>query len=116
MSSKASDTLAENLAVVAAQGGTSAVYSDAAIITASVPITTAGVQIIASNLSRKGMMIYNNSANSIYIRYDTTVTGATCSDIIPTYTAWKMPSPCYRGPIAACRNAGSGNAIITEMI
>lgn len=87
----------------------------------SVMTTTASVllvsqQVLAQNLLRKGLIVYNNSTNSVYIAFDSTASSAThMTAIIPTFAQWIAPTPCYTGPIAAIRNAGNGALFITEL-
>ncbi len=92
-------------------------FSSTAAITASPAIlTTPSVKIIAANANRKGLYIYNNSANSIYIAFGSPANSSTnMTQIIPTFTAYVLPFPVYRGDIYAVRNSGSGSALITEL-
>ncbi len=89
--------------------------SVAATITTTASITTVSVKVLNENLNRKGLIIYNNSSNSVYIAFDVAVnSGNHMTAIIPTFAQWIAPVPCYTGAIAAIRNAGSGALMITE--
>lgn len=116
MATNASDNMPELLYKLSTAGANTVPTAVVPIITA-VPVTTQSVVVLAANPNRKGLVIYNNSANSVYMRFDVTVTGATCTRILATYAQWDMVGPTvYQGPIAAIRNSGSGNLIITELV
>ncbi len=84
-------------------------------------ITTASILLVSQkvldvNAARKGLIIYNNSTNSVYIAFDSTVNSGThMTAIIPTFAQWIAPTPCYTGAVAAIRNAGNGALFITEL-
>ncbi len=88
-----------------------------AVITTTASIATTSVKVLNENGSRLGLIVYNNSSNSVYIAFDTTANSANhMTAIIPTFASWTAPYPCYMGPISAIRNAGSGTLMITEMV
>lgn len=92
------------------------VANAATIITSAAIPVNGSVQIAPANLSRKGLIIWNQSANSIYISYTSPANSATnMTAIIPTYAAWIMPLPVYTGAIYATRNAGTGFTLTTEL-
>lgn len=84
--------------------------------TVSPNVALTSVQIIGSNASRKGFILYNNSANSCYINFAATASSNSCSIIVPTFASWSwtMTGGTYTGQISAIRNAGSGTIIVTE--
>ncbi len=85
-------------------------------ITASASVTTASVQIIAANVNRIGLIIYNNSANSIYLAYGSAANSSNnMTRILPTFTQFVMEPPIYTGAIFGIRNAGSGTCLVTEL-
>ncbi len=87
-----------------------------ATVTASASILLVSLQFLNANIKRRGLIIYNNSANSVYIAFDASVSSANhMSIIIPTFQSWVMPLPIYQGPMSAIRNAGSGTLLITEL-
>lgn len=91
-------------------------YAGGATLINTANITLASVQILSSNPGRRGLVIYNNGANSVYVAFDTTASSAThMTIIIPSFTHWISSLPIYTGPMAAVRNAGSGILIITEL-
>ena len=74
-------------------------------------------QLLAANSGRKGVIIVNTDANSLYLKYGETATTASkgFTVIIQTNGTWEMPSPIYTGRIDGIWSAnGSGYAEITE--
>jgi hypothetical protein len=91
-------------------------YAGSASIINTASIAQTSVQILPANPNRRGLTIYNNGANSVYLAFDTFVSSAThMSIIIPTFAHWSCPLPIYTGAMAAIRNAGTGMLMITEL-
>ncbi len=87
-----------------------------AIITISPSILLVSQLIIAANPDRKGLIIYNNSANSVYLAYGSPASSSTnMTRILPTFTQFIMEVPIYTGPIYGIRNAGSGTCLVTQL-
>lgn len=87
-----------------------------ATITNSPAVTTLTQVIVAANPARKGLVIYNNSANSIYLSYGPTANSNTlCTRVLATFTQFDMPAPIYTGVISGIRNAGTGFCVVTEL-
>lgn len=85
-------------------------------ITVSPVITTVSQPIIAPNPDRKGLTLYNNSANTVYCAYaPTTITTSIITFQIATFASWTMPDPVYTGVISGIRNSGTGTVIATEL-
>lgn len=85
--------------------------------TVSNSITTVSQLVVPYNKRRKGLTIYNNSSNSVYITFGPTSAGATCTRILGSFTQFDMLGPVvYKGEISAIRNSGSGALIITEYL
>lgn len=71
--------------------------------------------VVQANPYRKGMRIYNNSSNSVYLSVGTTCDSAnTLFAIVATYSAFEFASVNYRGAVCALRNSGTGNVVVTE--
>ncbi len=88
----------------------------AAVMTTTASITNVSQVVLQPNQNRTGLIIYNNSSNSVYIAFDTSAnSGNHMTLIIPTFTQWVMPMPVYAGAISAIRNSGSGVLMITEL-
>lgn len=115
MATYAADHFAENMATVA--GSATSAGVDSAVITTSPAFGNISTLITIANPNRKGALIWNNGSNSAYICYAPTANSSACTDIIPSFTSWKMPQPCYRGQISAIRNVTTlGTLVITELI
>lgn len=93
--------------------------SDTATITTT-PFAQAQISkvIAPANTNRKGLIIYNNCGNSIYVAFAATANSANnMTIIIPTFAHWVMPAPIYRGVISAIKNAGTTGSIqVTELL
>lgn len=91
-------------------------FASTAVISASPSITTSSAQIIGANANRKGLILYNNSANSVYIAYTSPANSSTnMTAIVATFAQWVMTFPIYTGAIYGIRNAGSGTVLATEL-
>lgn len=82
----------------------------------STTVATSAVQIIGSNPTRKGMKLYNNSANSVYVSAGVPPcnSSSTLFAIIPTFANYDFSTTLYIGSLCAIRNAGTGNVVVTE--
>jgi hypothetical protein len=75
------------------------------------------VPVLAANANRVGFVIYNNSANSVYICLGPTASGVGCHKILATFASWECYGPvCYTGAMSAIRNAGTGQLNIVELV
>jgi hypothetical protein len=83
----------------------------------SATITTASVKIISANPARLGLILYNNSANSVYICLGQAANSSnSLTFILPTFQHLVLPtSPIYTGDIYGIRNAGTGTVVSTEL-
>lgn len=73
-------------------------------------------QLLASNSSRKGCVIWNDSTEDLFIKYGTTASLTDCVHKIPADAQWTMVAPIYTGRIDGIwRNNASGSARITEL-
>lgn len=90
--------------------------SGKATITVSPVITTVSQLIIAANPNRIGLILYNNSANSIYLAYGSAANSSTnMTKILATFANVTMEQPIYTGAIYGIRNAGTGTVLVTEL-
>lgn len=80
-------------------------------------ITNVSQLVLPANPDRRGLIIYNNSGNSVYLTFGPTSASNTCTRILATFAQWDMLGPVvYTGEISAIRNSGSGSLIITELL
>ncbi len=80
-------------------------------------VLLASVQIVPANPDRKGLVIFNNSANSCYVSPENPAVAASCMRLIATFASWECYGPTvYTGPLYCIRNSGSGNVTVWELI
>lgn len=85
--------------------------------TTTASITTASVLVSPGDKRRLGFYIWNNSANSVYLSFDTVSTSASPTRILATFATWEsVGGICYTGPISAIRNSGSGTVTLWELL
>jgi hypothetical protein len=75
----------------------------------------ASKQVAQPNTLRKGLIIWNNSSNSVYLSYESVANSASCTFILATFQSWVMPNPIYTGIISAIRNSGTGTLTVWEL-
>lgn len=81
-----------------------------------VNVTTGSVILVPANPKRKGFYIYNNSANSVYLTFDSVSLSAEPTMILATFTQASMVAGLvYTGVISAIRNSGTGHCIVWEL-
>ncbi len=90
------------------------------IVSAAIPVLVSSpnnsVLVVPANPNRIGLILYNNSANSIYLMYGQKANSANAmTRILATFAQFVMEAPIYTGDIWATRNAGSGNVLATEL-
>lgn len=92
-------------------------FCSQAIVTASPNVLTSAIKILDANPARKGLILYNNSANSAYIKLGASGNAGTdMSFIMATFTSFMLPvKPIFTGELWAIRNAGSGVICCTEL-
>ncbi len=72
--------------------------------------------VLSANQWRRGLYVYNNGANTVYLSFDSFVSSATHMTIpVATFSTWVMQMPIYLGSLAAVRNSGTGILMITEL-
>lgn len=95
--------------------------SDTVLVTASATITTVAVKIIGANPNRKGLSLYNNSSNSVYLRLGGAGNGGTnMSFILATFNQISIsqlfPGIVWTGEVWGIRNSGTGVVVATELL
>lgn len=82
----------------------------------TISASTSSVSLLASNGSRKGACIYNNSSSALYIAYAGTATTTSYTNKIAANSFFQIPSyPVYTGAISGIWDTATGNAQVTEL-
>jgi hypothetical protein len=77
---------------------------------------TSSVQVLASNTSRRGVMLNNTDEYDCYVKYGTAATSVSFAVKIPAGSYWEMPAPIYTGVIEAVwAGDGSGRLVGVEL-
>jgi hypothetical protein len=103
-----------NLLVSASAGGGTSSTSGTATISTVVASASTAV-ILNANTSRKGMILYNDSASAMYLAYAATASTSAFTFKIPANSGFEMPGPTYTGTLSAIWDSTTGNARITEL-
>lgn len=78
--------------------------------------TASSTSLVASNSSRKGLIVYNDSTSTLYLKYGTTASATSFTVKIGAAGYWEMPAPIYTGAVDGIWSADStGAARITEL-
>jgi len=82
----------------------------------NVAASATSVSILASNTSRKGAIIQNDSSSAMYLAYAATASTTAYTVKIPANTGFEMPiTPVYTGAMSAVWDTATGSARITEL-
>ena len=90
--------------------------------TTSTPTTTrvassaSSVTLKASNSSRKGLSIYNDSTALLYVSYTTPATTTNQILTIPPTGYWEMPEPITTVAVYGIWASAQGGAMVTETV
>lgn len=90
----------------------------AVVINTALAAANVSAVIAPSNVNRKGLIIYNNTANSIYVCLAGTANASLCAYIVPSFTSLPLLMPvCYTGVLSAIKNAGTtGTVVVHELV
>jgi hypothetical protein len=105
------DTLGRTSAPVAMEVKKSSV---ATLTNVSASITS--VTILALLVTRKGMLLYNDSASALYLKYGSAASTTSFTVKILPYQLFEMPvTPVYTGILTALWDTATGTARVTEL-
>lgn len=78
--------------------------------------TATSTTLAASNAARKGLLIFNDSTQALYVKYGATASATSFTVKIDPGGYWEMPTPIYSGVVDGVWAAdASGAARITEL-
>jgi hypothetical protein len=72
-------------------------------------------QLLASNVDRLGLIVFNDSSSILYLKYGATASSTSWTVRLEAGGYWEMPQPIYTGRIDVIWAAANGNARITEL-
>lgn len=81
-----------------------------------VEASTASVELLPDNSSRRGVILYNDSSYYAYVSFGSTVSLSVWSIKIGPSQAYENTVTQYTGPITAIWSGGLGSMKITEFI
>jgi hypothetical protein len=82
---------------------------------ANVGSSTTSVTLFASNGSRLGAILVNDSTSMLYLKYGATASATSYTYAIEAGGTWEMPGPIYTGVIDGIWTSANGNARTTEL-
>ena len=78
--------------------------------------STSDTSLLAANSNRLGVIIYNDSTATLYLKFGTGASSTSFTYYIATKTTWEMETQRYTGAINGCWSSTNGTARITELI
>ena len=83
--------------------------------TTTVAASASSVTLLASNTSRRGASIYNDSTADLYIKLGATASTSSFIEKLGQDARYELPFPAYTGVIDGIWGSATGNARITEL-
>lgn len=80
----------------------------------NVASSATSVTLLAANSARIGAMIYNDSTQSVYVKFGTTASSTSFTVLLATNTYYEIPAG-YTGRIDGIWASANGNARVTEI-
>jgi hypothetical protein len=81
----------------------------------NVTSAAADTTLLAANLRRIGVTVYNDSLQTLYIKYGSGASSASFTVRLSSGAFWEMPQPIYTGAINGNWTSADGFARVTEM-
>ena len=76
----------------------------------------ADTSLLAANIQRIGVLLYNDSTASCYVKYGTGASSTSYTVFMGPGAYWEMPVPIYTGAINGNWTAANGNMRVTELL
>lgn len=80
-----------------------------------VPSSITNVTLVATNLNRKGLSLYNDSNALQYVKFGATATTTDFTFILTSRMFYEMPFPIYVGQIDVISSSTNGAIQVTEL-
>ena len=84
-------------------------------ILTNVPAEATSTLLLAANLFRLSVVIFNDSNKSLFLKYGTGASSTSFTYKVPAGGTYEMPARPYIGVIYGCWSAAQGIARVTEM-
>lgn len=81
----------------------------------SVAASTSSVALAASNAARRGLIVWNDSAEILYVKCGTGASTTSYTWQVPAGGWLELPLPCFTGAVEGAWAAADGNARVTEL-
>lgn len=109
-------TTAAAVATVTAALGLQVNQAGAATATLSnVSSSATNVTLKASNASRLGLLIYNDSTSNLFVKFGATASATSFTVLLGPGAYYEVPAPVYTGIVDGIWSSASGSARITEI-
>lgn len=95
-------------------GGVTPGAASGAVVT-NVTSAAADTQLLAALTTRKGMLLYNDSAYTLFLKYGTGASNSSFTAPLAPGGWWEMPNPIYTGQVNGIWSSAGGFARITEL-
>lgn len=82
---------------------------------ANVSGSASSVTLRAAATTRLGLLVYNDSTASLYLKYGATASATSFTVFLGPTAYWEMPAPIYNGTVDGIWTAAAGNARVTEL-
>jgi len=101
------------LVVALSPNDRSLVAAAAALTNVASSATT--VSLLAANTNRRGVIIFNDSNQSLYVKYGATASTTSFTYLMTPKSTWEMILPIFQGAIDGIWASANGSARITEL-
>ena len=81
----------------------------------NVGASVTSVTVLASNASRRGASLFNDSASACYVSNGTTASASSFKIKLFPYQYFEFPEPIYTGTVSAIWDSAVGNMRVTEV-
>jgi hypothetical protein len=100
--------------VVALSPNDRSLVAAAATLT-NVASSASSVSLLAANTARRGVIIFNDSNQSLYVKYGATASTTSFTYLMTPKSTWEMILPIFQGAIDGIWASANGSARITEL-
>jgi hypothetical protein len=77
--------------------------------------STSSIILLAANTVREGLILYNHSTATQYVKFGTTATATDFTLVLTPRMTYEMPNPIYVGRIDVISSSTNGAIQVTEL-